>query len=377
MNESSNSDSDFWQNFNEDPILSLSLKKTQENSPTLKKDKDEPPKTNSQILCKKPEITQNHLKLWDFDKQKSTFERLRNSGLQRLTEERIRAENLTIKETLPEIKEFHFALEKKFLGMNDEIMRMHEELIRTNRDNEYLNEKIRSQRLVASISERQAKKVKIFYLTPNNSTMFKSLKVLEPQVVCLREVLGACKKESIKGKETVNKLEEDLSVIQNNHKVHVEKLEKSYMEQEAVILKESEDLKKKFEEYKEKSAKEVEIREIIYKRQQAFIEKLWEDLGTSKFIFNNPTLRISFLNRTRDSECQSRSASPALVLAQRRADMQSRLTKNTDYTEMTTLPQSRPMTRERRYTKLGINEDLESSLSIQRITTKRSSTPYR
>ncbi|OMJ81545.1 hypothetical protein SteCoe_17951 [Stentor coeruleus] len=377
MNESSNSDSDFWQSFNENPILSFSHKKPQENNLSLENDNPEPPRPNSQIPNKKPEITQKQLKLWDFDKQKSTFERLRNSGLQRLTEERIRAENLTIKEALPEIKEFHYALEKKFLGMNEEIMRMHEELIRINRDNECLKDKIKSQRLVASISERQPKKVKIFYITPDNSNLLKNLKILEPQVVCLREVLGACKKESIRGKETVNKLEEELLVIQNNHKVHTEKLEKSYMEQESVILKESKDLREKFEEYKEKSEKEIEIRDIVYKRQQAFIEKLWEDLGTSKFIFNNPTLRVSFLNRSRDSESQSRCASPALVLSQRRAGMQSRLTKNTDYTEMTTLPQSRPVTRERRYTKLRISEDLESSLSIQRITTKRSSTPYR
>jgi hypothetical protein len=189
MSESTNTQNNFWQNFNNQPELIQDEEKN--DIPVLKTH------TNAQQL----KITSHTLLEWDFDKQKKTFERLRNSGLQRIIEEKIRAENQTKKEAVPEIKDFFVALEKKFFGMNDEIIRMHEELINAKRDNENMREKIKSQKLIAAISKKQPQKSKVFYTTTDNSKILELFKVLGPQADCLREVLGACKKQSLRGKD--------------------------------------------------------------------------------------------------------------------------------------------------------------------------------
>jgi hypothetical protein len=363
MSESTNTQNNFWQNFNNQPELIQDEEKN--DIPVLKTH------TNTQQL----KITSHTLLEWDFDKQKKTFERLRNSGLQRIIEEKIRAENQTKKEAVPEIKDFFVALEKKFFGMNDEIIRMHEELINAKRDNENMREKIKSQKLIAAISKKQPQKSKVFYTTTDNSKILELFKVLGPQADCLREVLGACKKQSLRGKETLFKLEADLTTMQNSHKKYIENIGRSYKDQEANIIKETEELKQKFDEYKKKSAKEIEIRDIIYNRQEKFIEKLRHDLCISKFIFNNPTLRVLYASRLKDPESNPRSLSPALSLSHKRPGMNSKMTKNSEFTEVTTTPHTRPVTREHKYPKLKITEDIDNYTNIKFVINKRASTP--
>ncbi|OMJ67508.1 hypothetical protein SteCoe_35310 [Stentor coeruleus] len=362
MNESTNTQNNFWEDFNELPEL------------IDDKEKNEVFIHETQSNVSKPKINTSDLIKWDFDKQKKIFERLKNSGLQRIIEEKIRTENQTKKEAIPEIKDFIVTLEKKFFDMNDEIIRMHEEMIKVNRDNENLKEKIKSQKLIAAISKKQPQKCKCFYTTTDNSKLLESFKVLEPQIVCLREVLGACKKQSLRGKETVFKLESQLAAMKNDYKSYIENIGRSYIEQESNILKETEEIKQKFDEYKQKSAKEIEIRNIIYNRQQIFIEKLHHDIGVTKFLFNNPTLRTLYASRLKDPESNTRSHSPSLSLSHKRAGLNSRMTKNSDFTEVTT-PQTRPVTRERKHTKLKITEDIDNYINIKAMINKRASTP--
>lgn len=363
MSESTNTQNNFWQDFNDPPEL------------IQDKEKNDVPILKMHTNAQQAKITTDTLIEWDFDKQKKTFERLRNSGLQRIMEEKIRAENHTKKEAIPEIKEFMVALEKKFFDMNDEIIRMHEEMIKAKRDNEIMREKLKSQKLIAAISKKQPQKCKVFYTSTDNSKVLELFKVLGPQADCLREVLGACKKQSLRGKETVFKLESNLATMQNSYKKYIENIERSYKDQESKIIKETEELKQKFDEYKKKSAKEIEIRDIIYNRQQKFIEKLRHDLCTSKFIFNNPTLRVLYASRLKNPDNNTRSPSPALSLSHKRPGMNSKMTKNSDFTEVTTTPHTRPVTRENKYTKLKITEDMDNYTNIKFIINKRASTP--
>lgn len=56
----------------------------------------------------------------------------------------------------------------------------------------------------------------------------------------------------------------------------------------------------RFEDFKIKSQKEIEIREMLNKRQDQHIEKLQDEIKNAKIVLQTPTLRLKVFDRLKD-----------------------------------------------------------------------------
>jgi hypothetical protein len=70
----------------------------------------------------------------------------------------------------------------------------------------------------------------------------------------------------------------------------VQELIKSYVEREQELEEKLEELTQRFENYKEESSKEINLKDILMDRQKAYTDLLVKELTYAKNIIKNPNL---------------------------------------------------------------------------------------
>lgn len=362
MTDFSSSDSDFWDNFSEVPNFCPSSKARPIEIPI--------------VPDNQPKITAKKLREWDIDKQEKAITRIKNASIEEINIEGIRVKNITKKELFPAVKEIVASFKREIDSISQNSFKMKEKKLVINRDQLHLLKKMCVQdRLLTrfNIGEINLITDQEFY---EESSVVKELKILQPQLACLREVAAEHNKDFLVANEKIAKVKLEMSQLKYNHEVKIANLKSFYEDKEEKANEEAFILSQGLRNLKEKSGKELEILCIIHQRQQEFIHKLYEELANSKYIFNNPRLRqllhVKFRTKTENIE------EPTSSYSKKRSGVSTRATKYSDIEEKNG---SRPVTRDFRSTvtpKLSEIKEIRDSSEFFKVKYQnRSKTPYK
>lgn len=366
------SDSEFWEHLEDKIDLNKKEpKKTLEVLQNIEEPKPEPETKPEKRLKKKP--GQN---FWDFDRQKILTERIITAGLQKAKEEEIRVKNQTKKEFYPIIQETIYNFQKDIAQM----VVQHELLKERLREIENYMLKIED---TLNHQYKATAKMEIFlhkekHLNYNKQKakdcpLIQEIFIVESQVSCLRQVTAEYSKDAEKVSDSVKKIEEKIVLMKETQMNKITKLKNFYMQKENAIYEDIEKIKARFANYKLRAELELDLRDVIKKRQMDFMGKLYTELGNSKFIIQNPRLRMQFhrkVNRVSGSQEQGEEN------VERRNELLSRCTKYSDGRESFSLAQTRPVTND---LKIGPKKfDDDDPFTFHVVTRIRNSvTPFR
>ena len=332
MEDTSNSDTDFWDTFSEIPTL----------GPKPKKRSMAPPEP----IESKPAITIKTLKERDIDKQSTLVQRIKDAGAEESRIEEIRVKNSTKKELYPAVRDIIYKFQQDKDSISKSTNMMKDDLLLLTREESWLIKKMCLQERLLSrhnLEEVEAKKKR---KPPEESEVSKQIKIFSAQVSCLREVTAEFNKDYIQADQKLDKIRVEISNLKSVHEIQVSKIKTKYLTKEQAILEEIEKIKLDHEAFKIKSEEELDIREIIFKRQQDFIYKLQQELGNSKYIFNNPRLR-QLLYAKLQGKVESPESLPASSYTKKRAGVSTRA-PSAQIEDRISFSGSRPVTRDLR-----------------------------
>ena len=301
---------------------------------------------------------------------------MRDAHKEIINAEEIRVKNHTKKEFFPKVKEIlsSFQLDIDSIIRNKD--KMKEKYMLAEREISVLiNTMCIQDRL---INRRELNDIKPILIDnmPKENPIKKEISVLQPKLGCLREVAAEFNRDSQNAEEKVAKIQSEINIMKNIHNSQVEKMKTFYENKEEEISKETYEIKQQFEQYKVISEHELQMREIICKRQKDFILKLYGELGNSKYIFNNPRLRqLLHMKTNAKAENQEKPQSPNPT---KRPGISTGATK---FSENESLGNTRPVTRDFRSTVSPKLKKFEDSINLNftRPFTRdtRSLTPYK
>ena len=332
------SDTEFWEHL-DDPL-------------TLGKKE---PKRTQEILVlntepSKPEpVKKPVLNLWDFDRQKTLTERILTSGLQRAREEEIRVKNRTKKEFYPVIQESVYTLQKDMAQMVVQHQNLKEKLSEIQSYMLKIEHTLNLQYKATSKMEAFLHKDRPFNKKTKvrASPLLQEILLMQAQCSCLREVTAEYHKDADKVSEVVEKVQREIVSLKEAHQAKIAKLKNFYSQKESAIHDEIDQLKAMYSNYRSRAELELDLREIIKKRQVDFVGKLYTELGNSKFIIQNPRLRMQYNRKVNRNEIPEEDSEGSVSLDKRNA-MFSRGTKYSDGKESFSLAQTRPVTNDLR-----------------------------
>lgn len=332
------SDTEFWEHLDDHLILGKKEPKRPQEIVIIN---DEAPKPEPE---KKPVLT-----LWDFDRQKSLTERILTSGLQKAKEEEIRVKNQTKKEFYPVIQESIYTFKKDIAQMVTQHQSMKEKL------SEIQNYMLKIENTL-NYQYKATSKMEIFMHREKAlntkkkvkpSPLIHEISLMQVQASCLREVTAEYHKDADKVSEKVEKVQKEIVQLKEAHQVKIAKLKNFYLQKESAIHQEIDQLKAQYSNYKLRAELELDLRNIIKKRQVDFVGKLYTELGNSKFIIQNPRLRMQYHRKVNRSEIVEEDLDRSESVDKRNG-MFSRGTKYSDGRESFSLAQTRPVTNDLR-----------------------------
>jgi hypothetical protein len=332
MNQESNSDSEFWDTLSEIP--SLSQRSNSKNIPIV-------PEPN--IKLKKISLEANQ---WDYEKQEKIMDRLKYYTIEKVRELGIKVKNQTKRELFETVKEIVAGFQSNILEINENNYKMKENYVSINRTIMQLIQKLANQNKVIDSHAIKDSEFQSSLEPTEENLIQQEIKTLAPQAYCLREVAAEVNKDHIQANEKVQKANQELNSIIKLHNTQLENVKNHYETKENLINQEIEEIKQEYDQYKFKAEQELLIRDIIYKRQKEFINKLYDELGNTKFIFNNPRLRhqLQAKAKTIDFEANSVVRSSYTI---KRPRIQTRATKYSENEDLS-IWNSRPVTRDLR-----------------------------
>ena len=330
MIESSSSDSEFWENLCKMPCL---------NPKTKQKIVETPAELEIQ-----PKIVESLKKEWKIDKDTEKYKRITEAHSEETRALAIKVTNKTKKKLFSTVKNIVYGFQQNISEINENNGKMKESLLSVTRDHIKLEKKLKSQDRVINKHNIEYFDSPLPDFVEKNNVFQDEISVLTPQLACLREVAAEFNKDLQTEQEKVLKIKSEINQLNLLHKQQVEKLRNHYETKEFAVIEDIDAIKQNFENYKKQTSQELELREIIVKRQKEFISKLYSELGNSKFIFKNPRLR-QLLHLKSQTKEEIEEVLPLSSYAKKRIGVSTRGTK---YSENESLINTRPGTRDLR-----------------------------
>lgn len=345
-------------------LIKINLKNPSSNQNLTKKFRIKDP-----IAERNADHMQNLSNLWKFENQKIVLERILLSGVQGVAEEGIRVKNKTKKELFPAVKETVQSIQKDLVFLNDESFNLKEKLGVAKNELNKIEKAFCVQSEAAWKIDFYSSLVKPYKKAkkPQSLSILSEYSAMQEQLGCLKVLASEFQRDSNIAQEGVVKLQKDLKTITESHKLRISRLKAHYEEKESDIKDETIKLKTEFRRYKQNAKIELEARDLISKRQADFIQKLYQELGNTKFIIQNPRLRTQYHRKVTNK---------GKSLDSDRGEVISRALRIIETPESLSLAQTRPVTNDLKiFNKKGEEDESFSFRVVTRI--RNSVTPFK
>jgi hypothetical protein len=303
---------------------------------------------------------------FDFDQQKIVIERILLSGQQKAAEEVIRVKNQTKKELFPAVKETVQGIQKDLVSIHEQTFILKEKLVMAQHELIKIEKVLKIQCKAASKIDFYSNFIKPYKKPkkPKKNDMFNEYISMKEQLGCLKVLASEYQRDSEFALQGVVQVKNEILALNELHSTRISKLKAIYEDQELTVLDECRKIRSEFRRFKEFAQIELEAREILNKRQSDFITKLYQELGNTKFIIQNPRLRTQYHRKVTgkpEKKENPRNENFSLTL------------KPPETPESFSLAQTRPVTNDLKFVK-----DEDECFSIRLVTRFRnSSTPFK
>ena len=343
-------------------LIKISLK-----NPSSKPNLNKRYRLKDPIAERHAEHLENLSNLWKFENQKIVLERILLSGVQGVAEEEIRVKNKAKKDLFPAVRDTVQSIQKDLVFLNDESFNLKEKLGVTKNELNKIEKAFSVQSEAAwkidfysSLIKPSKKRPK-----PKKFSILSEYSSMQEQLGCLKVLASEFQRDSNIAQEGVIKLQKDLKTLTESHSLRISRLKAHYEEKEHDIKDETLKLKTEFRRFKQNAKFESEARDLIVKRQADFIQKLYQELGNTKFIIQNPRLRTQYHRKVTNK---------GKSLDSDRGELVSRALRIIETPESLSLAQTRPVTNDLKiFNKKGEDDESFSFRVVTRI--RNSATP--
>jgi hypothetical protein len=140
---------------------------------------------------------------------------------------------------------------------------------------------------------------------PSIEEYLHEINILKQTIEISKDTCSMYQTDAVLAKAKAKDIEKEMGNLKSLHKEEIDKLQTQISEIKAKSKQEMDDILKqyslsRFEDFKIKAQKEIEIREMLNNRQDQHIEKLQEEIKNAKIVLQTPTLRLKVFDRLKD-----------------------------------------------------------------------------
>jgi hypothetical protein len=297
MEETEESDSDFWSELERNPELLKQSEYTKKfKKQTIIKTPSEKKKTlvqafdspESRALVKTQED-------WEKEKIERTIERIKFANQEYLRNIKITVRNKTKKELRAAVLEIQAQFQLEVFTIKQDHDKMKEEISSKNREiYGYGQYNIDQNSLILNHQMKNPEYVKV--KKDKSDREINELKelnnVFKLQLDAIKEITAEYNREATQALQKVKEVDNEIQKINAAHQLSMQMLRMAIGSQEEEILQEKQRIQDEFESFRTKISQEIEIRNLLDLRQQEFIQSLQTEIKDAKIILQNPRMRV-------------------------------------------------------------------------------------
>lgn len=318
MDESQESDSDFWQKLESSPILPISqiFQNSLKNSPL----RHPVERTKTIIPCEEYKedfkLTQNMQDSWEREKIEKTLERIQQANHEYLKNIKITVRNQTKKELRAAVLDIQAQFQLEVITIKQDHDKMKEQISNKNRElYGYGQYNIDQSTLIFNHQMKDPPYIKVKKNKIDKEiTKIKDLiGVFKIQLDAVKEITAEYNKEAQAALMKVKEVDNEIQKINNAHQMSIQVLKQSIGSQEEEILLEKQKIQEEFDSFQDKISQEIEIRKLLDKRQDEFILKLQNEIKDAKIILQNPRMRIRVHEKLKEAAEEKGQGLPKIL----------------------------------------------------------------
>ena len=309
MEPTEESDSDFWSELEKSPVLL----NTADYSRTFKKKATraanfERKKTLNQVQ-NSPEIKMfaGSQDTWEREKIEKTIDRIKLANQEYLRNIKITVRNQTKKELRAAVLEIQAQFQLEVFTIKQDHDKMKEEISSKNREiYGYGQYNIDQNSLIINhqMKEPEYAKVKRDKSDREINEVKGLINVYKIQLDAIKEITAEYSREATQAMQKVKEVDNEIQKINTAHQISMQLLRQAIGSQEEEVLQEKQKIQDEFDSFRTKISQEIEIRTLLDKRQQQFIQSLQNEIKDAKVILQNPRMRVRVHEKLRESSAE-------------------------------------------------------------------------
>ena len=309
MEESEESDSEFWDELEKNPILLKTadyIKKFRRM--TTRRSPLERRKTLIQAI-EYPEIKNlpGSQDTWEREKIEKTIERIKLANQEYLRNIKITVRNQTKKELRAAVLEIQAQFQLEVFTIKQDHDKMKEEISSKNREiYGYGQYNIDQNSLILNHQMKNPEYIKIKKDKSDReiNNLKDMINVYKLQLDAIKEITAEYNREAQQALQKVKEVDNEIQKINMAHEVSMQMLRQAIGSQEEEILEEKQKIQDEFDSFRNKISQEIEIRTLLDERQQMFIQSLQNEIKDAKIILQNPRMRVRVHEKLRENSAE-------------------------------------------------------------------------
>lgn len=297
MEETQESDLDFWSELDHGPVLEKPSVFDQSHKAAHVAGQLERVLTIVPAEEVKEELLLNQTmqEAWEKSRIEDTIQRIKEANQEYLKNIKITVRNQTKKELRAAVLEIQSQFQMEVITIKRDHDKMKEEISNKNREIFAYGQHCIDQHFM--IQNHQMKnpeylKVKKNKIDKEINNIKDMIGVFKIQLDAAKEITAEYSKEAQLAMMKVKEVDNEIQKINNAHQTSIHLLKQAIGSQEEELLVERNKIQDEFESFKNKISQEIEIRKLLDRRQQEFIVKLQNEIKDAKIILQNPRMRV-------------------------------------------------------------------------------------
>ena len=309
MEPTEESDPEFWSELDKSPVLTSTsdYPKAFKKKPTRAAN-FERKKTLIQVQDS-PEIKafSGSQDTWEREKIEKTIDRIKLANQEYLRNIKITVRNQTKKELRTAVLEIQAQFQLEVFTIKQDHDKMKEEISNKNREiYGYGQYNIDQHSLILNhqMKEPEYIKVKRDKSDREINEIKDLISVYKIQLDAVKEITAEYNREATQALQKVKEVDNEIQKINTAHQISMQLLRQAIGSQEEEVLQEKQKIQDEFDSFRTKISQEIEIRTLLDKRQQHFIQSLQNEIKDAKVILQNPRMRVRVHEKLRENSAE-------------------------------------------------------------------------
>lgn len=308
----------FWKNLEKAPVLlnPEAYQKKLTNKLTMSNKFEKKLTLYPADLNPDMKFIQNTKDLWEREKLERMVGRIQEANVEHLKNLKITVRNQTKKELRKAVLDIQEQFQLEVFTMKKEHNTMKEEITAKNRQiYGYGQYNIEQNNIIFcnQMHDPAIKEVQPDATKHEINSLKDSISLYTIQLNAIKEVAAEYGREAELAIRKVKEVDLEIQKIKNAHEVAMQLLRQAIGSEEEEILCEKKAIEDEFNGFKNKISQELEIRDLLDKRQKDFITSLQSEIKDAKMILQNPRMRIRVHEKLKEAAEEVNQGLPSIV----------------------------------------------------------------